>query len=151
MKRVIFSLLTIMSMPLQNAHAWGRFDGGYHPDYNRHFHHDPVVIHREYIEHRGRGGCIGCGAAAVVGLLGGAIIGASIAANQPAETVVVEQAPPPQVIVEAPPYGSQYPNLPYGCSNMNINGATYYRCNQQWFQPYMGGNGVYYTLVPPPM
>ena len=157
MKKVILFVVACM-MPLQYASAWGRFEGGIHPIHNPVFHRDPVVIHRTYVTH-GHGGCIGCGVAgaAVVGLIGGAIIGAAIAGNEPpTREVIVEQAPTPPttIIVTGPPqplYGQQVAILPGGCNVMNVNGVTYYRCNQYWYQPYMGGNGVYYTLIPPPM
>lgn len=147
------SIFLACLMPLQVAQAWGRFEGGIHPAYDRHFHRDPVVVHREFVQ--GGHGCVGCGvgAAAVVGLVAGAAVGAAIvAANEQPRTVVVEQAPPPTtVVVQGPAYGTQVAMLPPGCAMMNINGGTFYRCDQYWYQPYMGGNGVYYTLIPPPM
>src|ERR1700722_17145359 len=141
-------VLASLIMPLQYAAAWGRFEGGFHPAHDVRFHRDPVIVHNTYVR-GGGGGCVGCGvgAAAVAGLVGGVIVGAAIAsANQP---VVVEQ--PQTVVVQAPPppaYGTQVAALPPGCGAMNVNGVTYYRCNQYWYQPYMGGNGVYYTLIP---
>lgn len=138
-------------LPVQSVFAWGRFEGGVHPRYEPHYRRDPVVVHDVYV-HRRVGGCVGCGvgAAAVAGLVTGAIVGAAIAANsQP--TTIVEEAPPPQpVMVAQPPYGAQIAALPPGCAQMNVNGVTYYQCQQYWYQPYMGGNGVYYTLVPAP-
>jgi hypothetical protein len=144
MKRFTFSafMTVLIASPWQAAYAWGRFEGGYHP-YRR----SPVIVHNTYV--RGGGGCVGCGAAAVVGLVGGALVGAAIVANSQPRTVIVEQ--PQTVVVAQPAYGTQVAMLPPGCGNMNINGATYYRCNNYWYQPYMGGNGVYYTMVPPPM
>jgi hypothetical protein len=127
------------------AGAWGRFPGGAHPAYGGAWaHRDPVVVHNTYVN-RGGGGCVGCGigVAAVAGLVGGAIIGAAIAGNEP----------PPQpttVIVQGPPMGSQVAVLPPGCASMNINGGQYYQCGPYWYQPFFGGNGVYYTLVPTP-
>jgi hypothetical protein len=86
--------------PIQSAMAWGRFDGGHHPAYGGGWaHQPPVVVHNNYIEHRG-GGCVGCGigVAAVAGLIGGAVIGAAIAGNSQPQTVVVQQ--PQQVYVQ---------------------------------------------------
>jgi hypothetical protein len=137
---IAICVLAAVSVPLQNAQAWGRFNGGIHPGYDPHFRRDPVIVHREYVN--GGHGCIGCGvgAAAVVGLIAGAAIATAVVA-QPTQTVVVQ----------GPPYGTQVGALPRGCNNMNVNGVTYYRCGPYWYQPYMGGNGVYYTLIPPPM
>jgi hypothetical protein len=33
---------------------------------------------------------------------------------------------------------------------MNVNGASYFQCGPAWYQPYVGGNGVYYVAVPAP-
>lgn len=130
--RTVTSLLMIWSMGFSNAHAWGRFPGGHHPDYNPHFVHG--------------GGCIGCGvgAAAVAGLVGGAIVGAVIAGSA---------APPPTTVVVAnpgPPPGTQVAILPPGCASMAVNGAQLYQCGPVWYQPFFGANGVYYTVVPGP-
>jgi hypothetical protein len=147
---MIGSLLTA-----NQASAWGRFDGGHHPAYGGAWaHRNPVVVHNTYVG-RGGGGCVGCGiaGAAVAGLVGGAILGAAIAGAgsppPPPPTVVYENAPQ-QVVVQAPPMGAQVAVLPPGCNSMNINGGQYYQCGAYWYQPFFGGNGVYYTMVPTP-
>jgi hypothetical protein len=33
---------------------------------------------------------------------------------------------------------------------MAVNGGNFYQCGPVWYQPYFGGNGVYYTVVPNP-
>ena len=148
---ISMSLLIATFSPVQNAGAWGRYDGGHHPAYGGGWaHQPPVVVHRTYVEHRG-GGCVGCGigVAAVAGLIGGAVIGAAIAGNQP-QPVIVQQ---PQTIVvqqQGMPIGMQVAGLPPGCGNMNINGQQLYQCGPTWYQPFFGGNGVYYTVVPAP-
>jgi hypothetical protein len=155
MKSLILCLLIAVMVPVQNASAWGRFDGGHHPAYGGGWaHQPPVVVHRTYVEHRG-GGCVGCGigVAAVAGLIGGAVIGAAIAGNAPPpeRTVIVEQAAPQPVYVQqGMPIGMQVAGLPPGCGNMNVNGQQFYQCGPTWYQPFFGGNGVYYTVVPQP-
>lgn len=147
-----FSLLILSLAPGQFARAWGNFDGGHHPAYGGQWaHHDPVVIHNTYVS-RGGGGCIGCGAGAVAvaGLVGGAIIGAAIVSNAQPRTVVVQQAPTTVVVQGGYPPGTEMAALPGGCASMNVNGVNYYQCGPTWFQPFFGGNGVYYTVVPAP-
>jgi hypothetical protein len=148
---VSMSLFLGAFSPIQSAMAWGRFDGGHHPAYGGGWaHQPPVVVHNNYIEHRG-GGCVGCGigVAAVAGLIGGAVIGAAIAGNSQPQTVVVQQ--PQQVYVQqGPPIGMQVAGLPAGCGTMNVNGQQLYQCGPTWYQPFFGGNGVYYTVVPAP-
>lgn len=156
----IQTALTIVTLlvPTANAFAWGRVVGGVHPArpgavWAR---PRPVAVHNVYVAHRG--GCYGCGAgfAAVAGLAAGAIVGAAIASSAPppvyaAPAPVVVEAPPPPVIVAAgPPIGAEVAALPPGCVTMNVNGATYYQCGPTWYQPYFGGNAVYYTVVPTP-
>jgi hypothetical protein len=146
------AILALVFFPIQNAGAWGQFKGGHHPDYNPHFvRHDPVVVHNTYVR-GGGGGCIGCGvgAAAVAGLLGGAILGATLAGGGAAPPPMVVEQPPPQVILQAPPPGTPVAVLPPGCASMNVNGANYFQCGQTWYQPYVGGNGVYYVAIPTP-
>ena len=167
MRLLVASAAVLMStvMPIENAHAWGRFDGGDHPAFNkRYVREKPVVIHNNYVNHDSHdhdphGGCAGCGfgVAAVAGLVSGVIIGSAIANSG-------DQGPPPEVveapqpvIVQAPPQyvqglplGTEVSSLPPGCANMNVNGATYYQCGPIWYQPFFGGNGVYYTVVQAP-
>jgi hypothetical protein len=33
---------------------------------------------------------------------------------------------------------------------MNVNGQQLYQCGPTWYQPFFGGNGVYYTVVQAP-
>jgi hypothetical protein len=40
--------------------------------------------------------------------------------------------------------------LPPGCASMMINNTQYYQCGPTWYQPFFGGNGVYYQIVPTP-
>jgi hypothetical protein len=96
-----------------------------------------------YVNHD-RGGCVGCGIgiAAVAGLAAGVIVGSAIRPSAPPPTEVVVQGPPP--------YGTEYAALPGGCQSMVVNGVNYYQCGPTWYQPFMGGNGVYYSVVPTP-
>jgi hypothetical protein len=133
----LFFLVLAAGYPLHFAFAWGRYPGGYHPP-----HQNPVVVHRGYVEHGPRG-CVGCGvgAAVVGGLVGGAIVGGIVAGSAP---------PPPTYVIQAPPPGTEVAVLPAGCTPMNVNGGTYYQCGPVWYQPFFGGNGVYYNVVPAP-
>lgn len=147
------ALSLAMALPIPDAGAWGRFEGGHHPAYPGGWARPhPEVIHRTYVEHGRGGGCVGCGVgdAAVAGLLGGAIIGAAIsgASAPPPETVVVQQPPP--VVIQQVPVGTEVAALPPGCGSTYVNGVTYYQCGPTWYQPYFGGNGVYYSVVPGP-
>jgi hypothetical protein len=49
-----------------------------------------------------------------------------------------------------PAYGATVYSLPRGCSMVNVNGTTYYNCNGNYHQPFMGNSGVYYQVVPSP-
>jgi hypothetical protein len=148
--------LILAFLPIQNAMAWGQFD---RPEHDVHWaRQNPVVVHNVYVHHD-VGGCVGCGVgvAAVAGLIGGAIIGAAVAGSAPPPPLVYEtpppvviQAPPPVYIQAGPPIGSEVAVLPPGCGNMNVNGVQYYRCGGVWYQPFFGGGGVYYTVVPSP-
>jgi hypothetical protein len=162
MIRVASVVMMIGSLLSANqASAWGRFDGGHHPVYGGGWaHRSPVVVHNTYVN-RGGGGCVGCGIGglAVAGLVGGAILGAAIVgANSPPPpppTVIYQQSEPmyqqsAPVVVQGPAVGQQVSILPPGCNSMNINGGQYYQCGAYWYQPFFGGNGVYYTMVPTP-
>lgn len=139
------AMMTGSLLSAGQAAAWGRFDGGHHPVYGGDWaHRNPVVVHNTYVTHAG-GGCVGCGlaGAAVAGLVGGAILGAAIAGSAP-------PPPPTTVVVQGPPVGAQVAVLPPGCASMMINNAQYYQCGPTWYQPFFGGNGVYYQIVPTP-
>lgn len=124
-----FLMLTATLVSPQYAYSWGRFEGGHQPPPR-----NAVVVHEDYIHHGGHG-CVGCGigVAAVAGLATGVIIGSAM-------------APPPQTIV----IGSQYAALPPGCQSMVVNGYNYFQCGPVWYQPFMGGNGMYYQVIPTP-
>ncbi len=83
--------------------------------------------------------------AAAVGVAAGAVAGAATANayhySAPSTTVVVQ--PPPQ---PAPPaVGTVVTTLPSGCTTS----GNRYQCGGLWYQPYFGGNGVYYQVVAP--
>ena len=86
--------------------------------------------------------------AAAVGVAAGAVAGAAASSAYnytapPPSTVVVQQAPaaPP-----APPaVGTVVTTLPSGC----VTSGNRYQCGSVWYQPYFGGNGVYYQVVAP--
>jgi len=86
--------------------------------------------------------------AAAVGVAAGAVAGAAASSAYnytapPPSTVVVQQAPaaPP-----APPaVGTVVTTLPSGCTTS----GNRYQCGSVWYQPYFGGNGVYYQVVAP--
>ncbi len=159
--KAILALFIVSSFfPMNQAKAWGRYEGGDHPDYNHRYERDhPVVVHHTIVEHAGPPtGCLGCGVgiAAVAGLVGGIIIGSAIA-NHPAPVVeqaqpqtIVVQAPPQTVVVQGPAIGSEVSSLPPNCTNVTVNGGTYYQCGPIWYQPFFGGNGVYYTVIQAP-
>jgi hypothetical protein len=46
--------------------------------------------------------------------------------------------------------GTNYAVLPSGCDSPNVGGTTYFMCNNTWFLPSYGANGVYYRVVPTP-
>lgn len=153
---VVASFLT----PLHRARAWGRYEGGHHPAYGGNWARaNPVVVHRAYVNRAlvPVASCIGCGigAAAVAGLLGGAVIVTTarprhtvtpIIVTTPVSTVVPVATP----VMITPAIGSQVAALPSDCNAMNVNGAQYYQCGLTWYQPFFGANGVYYTIVPTP-
>jgi hypothetical protein len=82
--------------------------------------------------------------AAAVGVAAGVVVGSAVAASSQPQTVVVQ--PPPAAAVPAPPaVGSVVTVLPSGCAS--VGGR--YQCGSVWYQPYFGGNGVYYQVVMP--
>jgi hypothetical protein len=46
--------------------------------------------------------------------------------------------------------GAIYATVPAGCATPNVGGTTYYLCENTWFQPFYGANGVSYRVVPAP-
>jgi hypothetical protein len=85
--------------------------------------------------------------AAAVGVAAGVVVGSAVAASSQPQTVVVQ--PPPAAAVPAPPappaVGTVVTTLPSGCAS--VGGR--YQCGSVWYQPYFGGNGVYYQVVMP--
>jgi hypothetical protein len=82
--------------------------------------------------------------AAAVGVAAGAVAGAA------ASSAYNYSAPPPStVVVQAPPappaVGTVVTTLPSGCATV----GNRYQCGAVWYQPYFGGNGVYYQVVAP--
>jgi hypothetical protein len=88
------------------------------------------------------------------------VAGAAVAsaAAPPPQTVVVQPpppvaAPPPPVAAPPPPgaapppgvapVGSVVTTLPPGC----VQSGERYQCGSVFYQPYFGGNGVYYQVV----
>ncbi len=143
-------LTLVASAP--NAFAWGDFEGGHHPQRGGNWARPrPEEVHRSYVDHGRGGGCVGCGVgiAAVAGLLGGAVLGAAIAGSS-APPPPDLPPPPPTMVVEGLAPGMEVTALPPGCRAMNVNGVNYYECGPTWYQPYFGGNGVYYTVVNAP-
>jgi hypothetical protein len=141
---VLVFTISATLLSAQNAGAWGQFNGGHRPPMR-----NPVVVHNVYVNHGGNG-CVGCGVglAAVAGLATGVIVGAAIARPQP-QTVYVAQ-PVPTMVIASPQMGAEYGALPPGCQSMNVNGVNYFQCGPTWYQPFVGGNGVYYQVVPTP-
>jgi hypothetical protein len=80
--------------------------------------------------------------AVAVGVAAGAVAGAAVASAAQPQTVVVQ--PPPAGA--PPPVGGYVTTLPPGCTE---SGGRYL-CGSVWYQPYFGGNGVYYQAIPPP-
>ena len=78
--------------------------------------------------------------AVAVGVAAGAVAGAAVASASRPQTVVVQPPPPPP----PPPVGGYVTTLPPGCAE---SGGRYL-CGSVWYQPYFGGNGVYYQVVP---
>jgi hypothetical protein len=76
--------------------------------------------------------------AAAVGVAAGVVVGSAVAASQP-QTVVVQAPPAP------PAVGTVVSTLPSGC----VSTGTRYQCGPIFYQPYFGGNGVYYQVVAP--
>jgi hypothetical protein len=92
--------------------------------------------------------------AAAVGVAAGAVAGAAVASSSsyyyPSTTVVTPApapAPAPAAPAPAAPpaVGTVVTTLPSGCTE---SGGRY-QCGSLWYQPYFGGNGVYYTVVAP--
>jgi hypothetical protein len=96
-----------------------------------------------------------------VGVAAGAVAGAAVASAATPHTTVV--TPPPTTVVTPPPAappaaappaagpspapseGSVVTTLPSGCTSTGER----YQCGSVYYQPYFGGNGVYYRVVPP--
>jgi hypothetical protein len=103
--------------------AWGgtwHGDGWHGGGYYGGGFHGPAVVNHYY-----GAGCWNCGAA--VGLAAGA---AAVAATAYA-------------------VGSLVASVPTGCPYQAVGGANYYVCGGTWYQPYYGGNGLYYRVVAP--
>ena len=88
--------------------------------------------------------------AAAVGVAAGAVAGAAVASAQPHyySTTVVTPPPAPAPApapATAPAVGTVVTTLPSGCTE---SGGRY-QCGSLWYQPYFGGNGVYYQVVAP--
>jgi hypothetical protein len=79
--------------------------------------------------------------AAAVGIAAGAVAGAAVASSRP-QTVVVQPPPAPVAPLAV---GQVVTALPAGCATV----GSRYQCGATWFQPYFGGNGVYYQVVAP--
>ncbi len=81
-----------------------------------------------------------------VGVTAGAVAGSvarSSAYPYPSSSSTVVVTPPPAA--PAPPAG-MVTTLPPGC----VSSGGKYQCGSVWYQPYFGGNGVYYQAIPPP-
>jgi hypothetical protein len=83
--------------------------------------HGPAVVNNYWA-----GGCYWCGGAAAWGAA--AAVGAAAAAYS---------------------VGSLVATVPAGCPYQSVAGVNYYVCGGTWYQPYYGGNGVYYRVVAP--
>jgi hypothetical protein len=87
---------------------------------------------------------VGVAPRVAVGVAAGAVAGAAVAsAAQPTTvvaptTVVTPPASPPAA-------GTVVTTLPSGC----VSTGGRYQCGSTWYQPYFGGNGVYYQVVQP--
>ncbi len=80
--------------------------------------------------------------AAAVGVAAGAVAGSAAAASTAPHTTTVVTTPPPAPAT----VGSVVTTLPSGC----VSTGGRYQCGSVWYQPYFGGNGVYYQVVAPP-
>ena len=130
----------------------GQFPGGHHPDYNPHFvHHDPVVIHRTYVTGGGGGGCVGCGvgAAAVAGLVGGAILGQLLLAAPLLHHRGHRAGTAEQVIIQHLPRNGDS-GFAAGLRQHERQWSKLLPMRPTGYQPYVGGNGVSYVVVPAP-
>ena len=102
--------------------------------------------------------CYSCGGwstagAAAAGLAVGAVAGAAIAsANTNAAASNAYSAGYAAGSTANPTYamGAIYATVPAGCAQPTVQGMTYYLCDNTWFQPTYGANGVYYRVVPAP-
>jgi len=80
--------------------------------------------------------------AAAVGVAAGAVAGAAVASSRPTTVVV----PPPAAPSPPAAVGTVVTTLPSGC----VAADGRYQCGSVWYQPYFGGSGVYYQVIPPP-
>lgn len=48
------------------------------------------------------------------------------------------------------PVGAIYTQLPANCAMQSVQGRTLYSCDNTWFQPNFGANGVFYRVVAAP-
>lgn len=113
------------------------------------------------------------GGAFAAGMVTGAVVGAAVASAAkppPPAPVYVYPAPgvyvaPPPVVITTPtttttttttvvqtslPIGSTTTVLPPGFVSLNVNGTEYYQKGPTWYQMKVGGNGVYFVVVPAP-
>jgi hypothetical protein len=109
-------------------------------------------------------GCYNCmpnndnaGAAAVAGAVVGLAAGEAAASNQAAANANAANAynqgynAGQATAGTAFAMGEVYAQLPSGCISPPVaGGATYFLCNNTWFQPASGANCVYYRVVPAP-
>ena len=128
--------------------------GAYHPYYGAHYpaYHPPTTVNVYGSSCSGCGGWSTAGAAAA-GLAVGAVAGAAIAsANTNAAASNAYSAGYAAGSTANPTYtmGAIYATVPTGCAQPTVHGQTYYLCNNTWFQPSYGANGVYYRVVPAP-
>jgi hypothetical protein len=125
--------------------TYGSYSGAYHP---------PATVNNYYGT-----GCWNCGgwsnvndygAGLATGLAAGTMVGAAAASSAAAAGYAAgaAAAPPPPAPYVA---GTIYAALPTGCLYEPTAGKAYYLCNNTWFSPYYGANGLYYRVVANPM
>lgn len=82
-----------------------------------------------------------------VGVAAGAVAGAAVASSYHEPSTVVVNPPPaaPPPVSAPATVGTIVTTLPSGC----VSSGGRYQCGPVWYQPYFGGNGVYYQVVAP--
>lgn len=123
----------------------------YHPPtgYAGYGYHPPVAGYPGYAPYHPpvavpyyHAGCYDCAGAVAAGAVVGVAAGAAIA---------TAAAHPVVAAVPFYPIGTSIAVLPPSASFIEQGGVSYYQVGNTWYRPAYGANGVFYTVVAPPL